>query len=212
MKRRAAFHSPPESDPAPFQSPQFRRPGRAGSCHRPPKCAELRRQSSLLFLQIELGSRRLAQQPPGDRALPCVEKADRGTAQHCRRLRRTLPQGNHGRSGTGRNDRTILSHQAEPGQLHTADRRTPGLILSPAPSPKQGAGNLTRKRRPLAVAQWHKPASRQCVDGKPDLAGIPVPVRRTRPHAVRPIGRGAVCPDEPPTWQINPQRAASRVA
>ena len=31
-------------------------------------------------------------------------------------------------------------------------------------------------------------------------------------HAVRPIGRGAVCPDEPPTWQINPERAASRVA
>jgi hypothetical protein len=35
-----------------------------------------------------------------------------------------------------------------------------------------------------------------------------VPVRRTRHHAVRPISRGAVCPDEPPTWQINPERAA----
>ena len=29
-------------------------------------------------------------------------------------------------------------------------------------------------------------------------------MRRTRPHAVRPISRGAVCPDEPPTRQINP--------
>ena len=33
-----------------------------------------------------------------------------------------------------------------------------------------------------------------------------------RADAVRPIGRGAVCPAEPPTWQINPERAASRVA
>jgi hypothetical protein len=39
-----------------------------------------------------------------------------------------------------------------------------------------------------------------------------VPVCRTRPHAVRPISRGAVCPDESPTRQINPERAASRVA
>jgi hypothetical protein len=29
---------------------------------------------------------------------------------------------------------------------------------------------------------------------------------------VRPISRGAVCPDEPPKRQINPERAASRVA
>ena len=33
-----------------------------------------------------------------------------------------------------------------------------------------------------------------------------------RADAVRPIGRGAVCPAEPPTWQMNPERAASRVA
>jgi hypothetical protein len=38
------------------------------------------------------------------------------------------------------------------------------------------------------------------------------PVCRTRPHAFRSISRGAVCPDEPPTRQINPERAASRVA
>src|SRR5262249_9455423 len=36
-----------------------------------------------------------------------------------------------------------------------------------------------------------------------------VPVCRTRPHAVRPISRG--CPDKPPTREINPERAASRV-
>ena len=39
-----------------------------------------------------------------------------------------------------------------------------------------------------------------------------VPVCRTRPRAVRPMSRGAVCPDEPPTRQINLERAASRVA
>src|SRR5262245_19359209 len=39
-----------------------------------------------------------------------------------------------------------------------------------------------------------------------------VPVCRTWPHAVRPVSRGAVCPAEPPTRQINPERPASRVA
>jgi hypothetical protein len=30
--------------------------------------------------------------------------------------------------------------------------------------------------------------------------------------AIRPIGGGAVCPAEPPTWQINPERVAQRVS
>ena len=30
--------------------------------------------------------------------------------------------------------------------------------------------------------------------------------------AVRPIGCGAVCSVEPPTWQINPKRVAQRVS
>ena len=32
-----------------------------------------------------------------------------------------------------------------------------------------------------------------------------VPLRRARLHAVRPIGRGALRPAEPPIWQINPK-------
>lgn len=39
-----------------------------------------------------------------------------------------------------------------------------------------------------------------------------IPVRRTQLNAVRPMSRGAVCPYEPPTWPINPERAACRVA
>jgi hypothetical protein len=42
--------------------------------------------------------------------------------------------------------------------------------------------------------------------------GRAVPHRRARPDAVRPIGSGAVCPAAPPTWQINPERVAQRVA
>ena len=42
-------------------------------------------------------------------------------------------------------------------------------------------------------------------------AGV-VPNRRARPAAVRPMSRGAACPDEPPTRQINPKRVAQRVA
>ena len=38
-----------------------------------------------------------------------------------------------------------------------------------------------------------------------------VPVRHSASYR-QAIGRGAVCPDEPPTWQINPERGASRVA
>jgi hypothetical protein len=36
--------------------------------------------------------------------------------------------------------------------------------------------------------------------------------RRARPPAVRSMSRGAACPDEPPTGQINPRRVAQRVA
>jgi hypothetical protein len=42
--------------------------------------------------------------------------------------------------------------------------------------------------------------------------GALIPTRRTQLYAVRPMSRGAVCPNEPPTWPINPERAACRVA
>jgi hypothetical protein len=41
--------------------------------------------------------------------------------------------------------------------------------------------------------------------------GRAVPHRRAGPDAVRPLSRGAACPDEPPTKQINPQCVAQRV-
>ena len=68
------------------------------------------------------------------------------------------------------------------------------------------APDQDRRARDRACRAHPRPAAHQ-------LPGRgAVPVRRTRPHAVRPMSRGAVCPDEPPTRQINPERVASRVA
>src|SRR5439155_22697334 len=39
-----------------------------------------------------------------------------------------------------------------------------------------------------------------------------VPRRRAPPHAIRPMNRGAVCPDEPPTTADQPGRVGRRVA
>ena len=56
----------------------------------------------------------------------------------------------------------------------------------------------------------HRAHPRPTADELPG-GGI-VPNRRARPHAVRPMSRGAVCPDEPPTKADQPQRVAQRVA
>jgi Transposase DDE domain group 1 len=68
-----------------------------------------------------------------------------------------------------------------------------------APDQDRGARDRAYRAYPRAAA-----------DELPGRGAIPV--RRTQLYGVRPMSRGAVCPDEPPTWPINPERAACRVA
>ena len=89
---------------------------------------------------------------------------------------------------------------------HLVDRGLTGvrLIISDA-----CRGLMESAAEYLPEARWHT-HPRPTADRLPARGSVPV--CRTRPHAFRPIRRGAVCPDEPPTAQINPERAASRVA
>jgi hypothetical protein len=78
---------------------------------------------------------------------------------------------------------------------------------------RQSSPARSSHRRVLADA-WRP--RRDCPHPRPTAnelsRGDIVPNRRARPHAVRPMRCGAVCPDEPPSKANQPQRVAQRVA
>ena len=104
-----------------------------------------------------------------------------------------------------------------PSSFSSASFRMPRRHGACRDSPSEPAREVRVRDAPRAPDQDRGARDRACraypraaADELPGSGAIPV--RRTQLNAVRPMSRGAVCPYEPPTWPINPERAACRVA